>query len=578
MMRTIKQAAAFLLAALLVFTGGMLLPATSRTAALSSGSLQVSPDNPVLYGLEEWAKEYLTLPAEYPQSVQLQVSGVSSYQCRVIQGDSVEVTSSGRITPKYITMYWNNGIGTSWPTGQEGEVAVVTPQFGSSVVRVQSGSDYVDVTVTFADYADRYADQVMDNYLAENVTEDMSGLEKVEKICQFVAGYDYSVEHYTTTGMIVSGGGDCWSSTYTILAMCEKLGIRAWVRNANKDPGAGSGHRNAMVEIDGAYYEAEAGFEGSAPRPYYITPRSSLFSYTTVSGGIELYQYDGYDGLTDVLEIPAEIDGRTVVGLGENFLSGNNWITQVILPDTLTYLEPGAFFNCQALTTLRIPAGVTSIGYSVVARDTQLVNFTCDPANPNYAVADGVLYDKAMTTVLAVPAAAQVTLPETVTSIGEYAFSWNDNLTAVSLPDSVTALEEGAFWQCSNLTRLRLSENLTQIGYAALNSCYQLDQLILPESVVSLGGYALENFRGTLYLWPGSEAERYALQNSLDYVAFPLPGGEYDQNRDGRLDALDLMALAQGLVDGTADLHIDFAQDGTLDVLDVMALAQMAAA
>lgn len=157
---------------------------------------------------------------------------------------------------------------------------------------------------------------------------------------------------------------------------------------------------NAMVEGDGTYYEADAGYSGTAPRYYSITQRSSLFSYYTVSGGIELYQYDGYDGMTDVLEIPEEINGRTVVGIGDSFLTMDDSITEVILPDTLTYLGQSAFNSCSALTTLHIPAGVTSIGAFAFTNDNALVNFTCDPANPSYTVEGGVLYDKAKTTVL----------------------------------------------------------------------------------------------------------------------------------------------------------------------------------
>ena len=575
-MRTLKKTAAVLLAALLVLAGGMLLPGANSASAASSGSLQVTPDSATIYDLSDWAKEYISLPAEYPQSVQLSITGVSDYTCRVIQGDSVEVSAAGLVTPRYTTYYWNGNIGTTIPTGQPGERVEVRPNFGSSVVRVQSGNNYVDVTVTFTDYAGVYADQVMEEYLAQHVTADMTVREKLDQICQFVASYDYSPSFSSAAGMIVSGGGDCWSSTNTILAMCDKLGIRAWARNGNQDPGAGSGHMNAMVEGDGTYYEADAGYSGTAPRYYSITQRSSLFSYYTVSGGIELYQYDGYDGMTDVLEIPEEINGRTVVGIGDSFLTMDDSITEVILPDTLTYLGQSAFNSCSALTTLHIPAGVTSIGAFAFTNDNALVNFTCDPANPSYTVEGGVLYDKAKTTVLAVPAAAQVTLPETVTAVGDYAFYWNQNLTQLSLPDSVTRIGEGAFGECSNLTQLRLSENLTEIDPFAFRSCSGLSQLILPESVTSVGANAFQYFRGTLYVWQGSAAENYAQQNGLDYAALTLSGGRYDQNRDGWLDVLDLMALAQSVVNQETDRLEDFNQDGITDVLDVMTLAQLA--
>lgn len=576
MIGTLKKTAAVLLTALLVLTGGMLLPGSHWVSAASSGSLQVTPDSATIYDLSDWAKEYISVPAEYPGSVQLSITGVSDYSCRVIQGNAVEVSANGLVTPRYTTYYWNGNMGSTIPTGQPGERVEVRPNFGSSVVRVQSGSNYVDVTVTFADYAGVYADKVMEEYLAQHITAGMTVREKLDQICQFVASYDYSASFSSAAGMIVSGGGDCWSSTNTILAMCEKLGIRAWARNGNRDPGAGSGHMNAMVEGDGTYYEAEAGYSGTAPRYYSITQRTSLFSYYTVSGGIELYQYDGYEGMTEVLEIPSEINGRTVVGIGDSFLTMDDSIREVILPDTLTYLGQSAFNSCSALTTLRIPAGVTSIGKFAFTNDNALVNFTCDPANPSYTVEGGVLYDKAKTTVLAVPAAAQVTLPETVTAVDDYAFYWNQNLTRLSLPDSVIRIGEGAFGECSNLTQLRLSEHLTEIDPFAFRSCSGLSQLILPESVTSIGTNAFQYFRGSLYVWQGSAAESYAQQNNLNYAAFTLSGGRYDQNQDGWLDVLDLMSLAQSVVNQETDRQEDFNQDGIIDVLDVMTLAQLA--
>lgn len=567
-----KRTIAVLLSVFMVLTMGFW--AGLPVSALSSGSLQVTPDSAVIYDTEEWAKECgLEIPSDYPQSIQLSISGVSSYTCRVIQGDSVEVSSTGLITPKYTIYYWNGNVGTPIPTGKPGEREEITPNFGESVVRVQSGSSYVDISVTFADYANLYANQVMEDYLDQTITDTMTVREKLEYICQFVASYDYSPYYQSYAGMIVSGGGDCWASTNTIIAMCEKLGIHAWSRNGNKDPGAGSGHMNAMVEGDGTYYEADAGYSGTAPRHYSITQRSALFSYTIVDGGIELYQYDGERGATQVLEIPEEIDGRKVVGLGESFLTLDNTIIQVILPDTLTYLKQSAFNSCSALTTLNIPAGVTSIGDFVFTGDTALVNFTCDSDNPSYTIVDGVLYSKDMTTVVSVPAAQSVALPDSVTTIGGYSFYYNTNLTQVTMGDGVTTIGEGAFGNCSALTQVRLSEGLRELGAFAFRSCGKLNQLILPESLETIGDYLLMYSSPQLYGWEGSAAAEFAEENGLTLNILEVSGGRYDQNRDGAFSVLDVMTLAQAVVSGKTDSRDNLNGDSVVNVLDVMALA-----
>ena len=206
-MRTLKKTAAVLLAALLVLVGGMLLPGANSASAASSGSLQVTPDSATIYDLSDWAKEYISLPAEYPGSVQLSITGVSDYSCRVIQGNAVEVSAIRISIPQVYHLLLNGNVGSTIPTGQPGERVEVRPNFGSSVVRVQSGNNYVDVTVTFTDYAGVYADQVMEEYLAQHVTRRYDRPEKLDQICQFVASYDYSPSFSSAAGMIVSAAG-----------------------------------------------------------------------------------------------------------------------------------------------------------------------------------------------------------------------------------------------------------------------------------------------------------------------------------------------------------------------------------
>ena len=56
-------------------------------------------------------------------------------------------------------------------------------------------------------------------------------------------------------------GGDCWASSYTILNLCEKAGIKAHLRYAANDPGSDSDHRNVAALVDNKVYIGEAGYE-----------------------------------------------------------------------------------------------------------------------------------------------------------------------------------------------------------------------------------------------------------------------------------------------------------------------------
>ena len=77
-----------------------------------------------------------------------------------------------------------------------------------------------------------------------------------------------------------------------------------------------------------------------------------------------------------------------------------------------------------------------------------------------------------------------------VTSIGERAFYWCENLTAITIPESVTSIGEYAFFNCSSLTAINIPEGVTSIGDDAFSGCSNLTTITIPEGVTSIGGGA----------------------------------------------------------------------------------------
>ena len=75
-----------------------------------------------------------------------------------------------------------------------------------------------------------------------------------------------------------------------------------------------------------------------------------------------------------------------------------------------------------------------------------------------------------------------------VTSIGEYAFAIN-NLTEITIPNSVTSIGDRAFWDCTGLTAITIPDSVTSIGDCAFGSCTGLKEITIPESVTSIGYY-----------------------------------------------------------------------------------------
>ena len=90
----------------------------------------------------------------------------------------------------------------------------------------------------------------------------------------------------------------------------------------------------------------------------------------------------------------------------------------------------------------------------------------------------------------------ELTLPNSVTSIGWKAFEGCTGLTELTLPNSVTSIWEGAFFNCSGLTKLTLPSSVTSIGKHTFEGCTGLTELTLPSSVTSIGESAFQGCTG----------------------------------------------------------------------------------
>lgn len=180
---------------------------------------------------------------------------------------------------------------------------------------------------------------------------------------------------------------------------------------------------------------------------------------------------DGY--LSGELEIPAvAMDGETgysVTSIGEN-----------------------AFMEMHGLESVTIPASVTGIDGNIFVGCSNLTDISVDPSNPAYTSADGVLFSRDMDRLISCPSERYTayTVPETVTAIGEYAFSCNRGLSSVTIPESVTAIGNGAFSGCLSLEKITVPESVTSISEYTFEGCGNLVSVSLPQSLRYIGDSA----------------------------------------------------------------------------------------
>ena len=229
---------------------------------------------------------------------------------------------------------------------------------------------------------------------------------------------------------------------------------------------------------------------------------------------------------------------KSVTSIGDYAFNYCSSLTSVTIPNSVTSIGEGAFFCCSSLTRVTIPNSVTSIGDYAFSYCSSLTAIYVAEGNTTYTSEDGVLFSKDKTMLYRYPAGKmenEYAIPESVTSIGDCAFSECSSLTSVTIPNSVKSIGPGAFYltaiynakdswiddvlyidnwlieakndiegayiiregtreiaayafyYCSSLTSVTIPDSMTGIGDYAFCDCSSLTSVTIPEGVTSIG-------------------------------------------------------------------------------------------
>ena len=222
---------------------------------------------------------------------------------------------------------------------------------------------------------------------------------------------------------------------------------------------------------------------------------SSLTSVTIPNSvtTIGLRAFDGCRSLTSVT-IP-----NSVTTIRECAFDSCYSLTSVKIGNSVTTIGDCAFRYCNSLTSVTIPNSVTTIGVGAFDGCRSLTSIDVASGNLNYSSKDGVLFDKNKSTLIQYPIGnkrTEYTIPNSVTTIGSYAFDDCSNLTSVTIPNSVTTIGSYAFDDCSNLTSVTIPNSVTTIGKYAFSDCSGLTSVTIGNSVTTIGGHAFSGCSG----------------------------------------------------------------------------------
>jgi hypothetical protein len=171
---------------------------------------------------------------------------------------------------------------------------------------------------------------------------------------------------------------------------------------------------------------------------------TSLTSATIGSGVTSIGDYM----FADCVSLTSIVIPIGVTSIGGASFSHCTALTSVTIPNGVTTIGVSAFYYCTALTSVTIPSSVTSIGSSAFTYCISMTAIDVNAGNPNYASIDGVLYNKAVTTLIQCPGGKTgvVTVPSSVTSIGSTAFGYCASLTSITFLGLVAPTSIGVNW------------------------------------------------------------------------------------------------------------------------------------
>ena len=171
-------------------------------------------------------------------------------------------------------------------------------------------------------------------------------------------------------------------------------------------------------------------------------------------------------------------DGAVTI-IGKSAFSGKSNLLNIVLPESVTTIEDKAFYGCSNLSIV-IPQNVASFGSFPFENCRGIVTINCNI--PSFSISTSIFRDF-----------SEIIIGDTITTIGDYAFSSNPKISTISLPETTTSIGEGAFYGCSSLTTISIPENVTSIGKDAFFKCTSLTSISIPNNISTISRSCFSN-------------------------------------------------------------------------------------
>ena len=428
--------------------------------------------------------------------------------------------------------------------GKEGDY-ILWPCQGWNVQGGWSGneSDGYDMTLTYTvNYLsnasqEEQVDQTVSEVLQSLELTDKTDEQKIKAIYDYICSnvsYDYDnlnddtySQKYTAYAALIDKKAVCqgYASLFYRLALDASVDSRVITGDA------GGPHAWNIVKLDEKYYNVDSTWDAGKENYSYFLKSMKAFSdherdeayktssfmeaypmsdtdYQVKEESDDEYEYritdddevviTKYKGNAENVVTPTMIEGKPVVGIGQNAFAENETLKVLTISEGVRFFE-GILVDVNVnLKEIHLPSTlylgkVEGNAYSgcngVSGYCPKLDKITVAENNPYLCQENGIVYTKDKTVVICCAPKTELgdfILPSSVTYICDMAFNCNETLTSIQIPDKVTYIGYWAFDNCTNLEKMNIPRSVEVIGQYAFNQT-RLKSIWIPKEVEGVG-------------------------------------------------------------------------------------------
>ena len=229
---------------------------------------------------------------------------------------------------------------------------------------------------------------------------------------------------------------------------------------------------------------------------YAFSGCSGLTNIVVDSGNTK---YDSRNGCNAIIETASStliagcqstIIPNSVTSIGDGAFYDCYGLTSIEIPNSITSIGEEAFLGCDGLTSIEIPNSVTSIGFGLFVSCNKLTSIIVDASNTVYDSRESCNAIIETATNKLIAGCSNSKIPNSITSIGWRAFQAHKGLTSIQIPNSVTNIGVQAFWACENLKNIEIPNSVVSINDRAFTLCSSLTDVVIGNSVTYIGWQA----------------------------------------------------------------------------------------